>query len=157
MPWNNPYLNPIIEKAKKILKKHFQTELDTIIRVCSLEEMTEETLKEANQDRKTKTQIDRIISVLPVMRGKYFHFLNEIWVIEEKGENLLTIVHELLHSIQKCNPKRENINFFICYKLLNDDSRLTPSQLKDWLEIEKMVGFEKIKEQFLTSGHCEDF
>lgn len=157
MPWINPDLEPIIKKAKEILKVHFQFKFNITIRVCTLKEMTNETIKEALQNGKSETQINKMKLVLPLIKAKFFYFLNEIWLVDEKGETLFTIVHELLHSIQECSPKRENINFFICYKLLDDSSRLTSSQLKDWLEIEKTVGFEKIKERLLTLGHCEEF
>jgi hypothetical protein len=157
MPWDNANLDSLIEKAKNILKKHFDDKFDTKIRVCTISEIQEETIKEAIMDGKSTIQLNRIKLVIPYLRGKYFHYLQEIWLVEEKGDFLFTIVHELLHSIQKCDPKRETINFFICYKILEDSSRLTDSELKDWLEIEKNVGFEKIKHRLLTPGHCEEF
>lgn len=157
MPWDNTELHPVIQKARNVLQIHFDDAFETPIRICKLSEIRKETIREGNMDGKNETQIKRIQSIMPFMRGKFFHSLQQIWLVEEKGENLFTIVHELIHSIQKCAPKRETITFFICYKILDDSSRLTKSELNDWLAIEKMVGFERIKTRLFTPGHCEEF
>ena len=67
-----------------------------------------------------------------------FHFRdvkNQI-IKSESSDHLkmITWSHRFILSIQH-----------YLHKILDDSSRLTDKQLKEWLEIEKNIGFEKIK------------
>ena len=89
--------------------------------------------------------------------GKYYAGENVIWLVEGKEVNLPALIHELLHSIQKCTPNRENIVDFLVYKMLDNENSIDQKVLKEWNEIEKTFGFKVIKERLLSERDCEDF
>ena len=88
--------------------------------------------------------------------GKYFSQDDTIWLVQGKGVDLPTLVHEFLHSIQVCRPHRENIVEYLVYKLLKDCTLIDERKLNEWREIEKQVGWKGIKQRLVLEGDCED-
>lgn len=154
MPWTNDELDQLILKARKLILKEFPDIFTVQVYICTQLEMIQKIKKEIKRDE-FKGEIKKYLARFVI--GKYFAGDNVIWLVEEKGENLPTLIHELLHSIQKCAPHRENIVNYLVYKILNDPQTIEPRMLKDWNEIEKNVGFKVIKEKLLSEGDCEDF
>jgi hypothetical protein len=82
---------------------------------------------------------------------------HEIWLVQGRGENFPTLLHEMLHSIQKCTPNRENIVDFLVYKLTGQRDSILPEILADWIEIEKSIGLKNVKQRLISEGDCEEF
>ncbi|MHA1944846.1 MAG: hypothetical protein ACXAC6_01190 [Candidatus Hodarchaeales archaeon] len=101
--------------------------------------------------------IPKITQLIPYINGIYLKEAHEIWIVEGKGENISTLLHEMLHSIQECDPNRENITDYLVYKLTGLQNDILPEILAEWVEIEKSFGFKRIKRRFITNGDCEDF
>ncbi len=68
-----------------------------------------------------------------------------------------TLIHECLHSIQECEPHRENIVKYLTYRLTQNPKVIEPLLLAEWKEIEQQEGIESIKRRLITQGDCEDF
>ncbi len=154
MPWINDNLDLLILKAREILLKEFDNNFTAQIYVCSQSEMIERIKTEIRREENKAWFIENLATYVI---GKYFASDNTIWLVEGEGENLPTIIHELLHSIQKCSPHRENIVEFLVYKLFDNAALINQRLLKDWIEIERIFGYKKIKERLLSEGDCEDF
>lgn len=90
-------------------------------------------------------------------RGKHFFLKNEIWLIQQDGEQYEILVHELLHSIQRCSPDREGIVYYLTYKLTKNPAVIPVKKLQEWQEIEKSVGLKTIVKQLLLEKGCEEF
>ena len=146
MPWTTDRLNLLIVQARKLLLKEFpDTIFSADVFICSQMEMI----------NRTKEEIKKYYPSFII--GKYFSKENIIWLVEGKGDNLPTLLHELLHSIQKCSPNRENIVDFLVHKMLDNVDSIDQKVLNEWNEIEKAVGFKAIKERLRSEGDCEDF
>ena len=158
MPWQPEPFFSVIQEVKAFLFNHFKVNATASVYICSapkmeltlLEELEDRDLSEIKLNHVKKFYIKRVI-------GKYFSKKNEIWLLDGKGDNLEVMIHELLHSIQKCSPNREQINDYLVYNLTGLKNQITEESLKEWLEIEKSYGFKRIKHQFLLNKDCEDF
>ena len=65
--------------------------------------------------------------------------------------------HELLHSIQQCDPNREGIVDYLTWYYIKDSTMIDPYTLEDWREIKRTVGLSQIQQRLLTAGDCEEF
>ncbi len=157
MVWTNPDLEPLINRSKDLIKKFFNKTVTALIFVCTLQELSEEVIKEMNQDHRPLWEENYIRLIIPSLEGKYFHDKNEIWLIQSNGEKINVILHEMIHSFQQCRPNRENIIDFISFKLLNDSSFIKADVLHEWKEIEKDVGFKAILNNIQSNSDCEEF
>lgn len=158
MPWNNPELDLTVKKAKKLIKKYFpKSPLTAPILVANKRELMNGIVLEGEELRLSKTQILERKILSKYVQGKYFKKSNTIWLLEGKGENLNTIIHELLHSIQNCDPNRENIVEYITYKLTGEENGLNQSFINEWTGIEQKIGMQKISQQLLKEKDCEVF
>ena len=158
MPWSNPNLEDIIKEAKKkIYDLISEVEITAIIVVANTNEMKEEIVTEGKLLQLPEKEIEDRIFLSEFTVGKYFKLKNEIWLVEGKGENSNTIIHEYLHSIQKCELNRERIVEYIKYKITGEVKGLSNAFIEDWEEIEKKIGFNKIINRLLNEGDCEDF
>lgn len=102
--------------------------------------------------------VPKIESLILDLDGIYLKDIHEIWLVQGRGgENFTTLLHEMLHSIQKCVPNRENIVDYLVYKLTGQKNSILPEILTEWIEIEKSIGLKNIKKRLLSEGDCEDF
>lgn len=158
MPWQPEPFNSVIQEAKVFIFDNFKINTTANIFICSFNELEKTILKELKDTNINEEKIEHIKKIyIKRVIGKYFSKTNEIWLLEGKGNNLEVLIHELLHSIQKCSPNRENIVDFLTYKITGLRTQIPNETLKEWLEIEKSYGFKKIKHQFLLEEDCEDF
>ena len=145
-----------IDKAKQLIFEYFQINIEADIVVCTIDEMT----NHLNQIYSPKASpiFDKVKPLIRYLDGKYFKEEQEIWLIEGRGENLPTIMHEMLHSIQKCNTNhREPIVHYLIFKLTGDKTGIYNALIEDWTEIDKIHGLKQIKERLISEGNCEDF
>jgi hypothetical protein len=145
-----------IDKAKRLIFEHFQINIEADISVCTIDEM----INRLNQIYSPKALpiFEKIKPLIHYLDGKYFREEQEIWLIEERGENLPTIMHEMLHSIQKCDADhREPIVHYLTFKLTGDKTGIYNTLIEDWREIERIYGLNQIKERLISEGDCEDF
>ena len=158
MPWQSPHLEFIVEQAKQELKKYYQYSLVTAqIFIVTKKEMRKAVVDEQKLLRVSDEELEDIKFDIIVIQGKFFPLKNEIWLIQQDGEKYETLVHELLHSIQKCNPDREDIVYYLTYKLTKNPAVIPAKKLIEWQEIEKSVGLKSIIKQLLLEKGCEDF
>lgn len=154
MPWTTDRLDFLISEVRELLLKEFPDIFTASIFICSQIEMVINIKKQIKRDE-FKGEIQDYLAKFII--GKYFAEENVIWLVEGKGDNVPTLLHELLHSIQKCAPHRENIIEYLMYKLMDRSDIIDHRLLIEWKEIEKTHGFEVIKEKLLSKSDCEDF
>ncbi|MFV2016352.1 MAG: hypothetical protein ACC656_13045 [Candidatus Heimdallarchaeota archaeon] len=161
MPWLNSDFKNMVSKAKLMISTELNIPLENLITpvfTTTLGEIAQAVLVVLQHKNYGEAQIDYIESqLLPNVVGKYFSLKREIWVLQDKGENIETIVHELLHSVQKCSPNREGIVDYITFKITGVSSFMSSYHLANWQEIERTDSFEAIKDRLSNKGDCEDF
>jgi len=158
MPWITDSFSETVVEAKKLIWQEFEIHADAIVLLCTQKEMIDRVILELSTRKIPKQRLNNLIQfILPLLVGKYFKETNEIWLIEEKGDNFSTLIHELLHSIQVCSPHREGLVDFLTYKITGDQTIIDPFLLKEWKELEMMHGLEAIKKRLLIPSDCEDF
>ena len=161
MPWQTQKLNEMVSTAKSLVAKSFNypvSDLKTQIYIAQKDELITEIISELKILNYSKESITKIKNhYLSFVVGKFFRFTNEIWLLHNKGENIDTIVHEFLHSIQKCKPNREGIVDYLTYKITGNLKYINFYDLSDWQEIEKSVSFQKIQKRLISDGDCQDF
>lgn len=158
MPWTSPELLKFSEKANFFINREFSVEIRAQLFIVTKEEMTHDIIEELKLDGYNHNSISILEEIfIPKVIGKYFKRSHEIWIIQKKGENLDTVIHEYLHSIQKCSPNREGIVDYITYKITGNQVYIDPYDLKDWREIEKTYSYKEIKVRLLSEGDCEHF
>ena len=146
----------LIDRAKQLIYDQFEIQIDVTIPICSVDEMT--TKLKNIYATKAPTVYRKIEPLIPFMEGKFFKEDREIWLIERIGENLATIVHEMLHSIQECDSThREPIVHYLTYKLTGDKTGIYEPLIEDWQEIERMYNIKRILKRLISKGDCEDF
>lgn len=157
MPWQTSKLSNIEKKARSLIYEFIDIQIDIPVYISTEEEMIEAVLFEQLKLNRKKNEIEKIKYDLNFILGKFFSNKQEIWVVDGRGINLDVIIHELLHSIQKCLSKREHIVDYITFKITKNKEYIDELILKDWLEIEESVGFKKIIKSLVTIGDCEVF
>jgi hypothetical protein len=161
MPWKTNEFTKLVKEAKSLVASEFNipiTELDCPVYITGQEELQQAILDELELLHYSKNAIQKIkVHFLSHVIGKYFRLNDEIWVLQGKGNNIDTIVHELLHSIQRCEPNREGIVDFLTYMITGNSQYIDTFELEEWQEIEKMVTYHQIKMKLTSEGDCEDF
>lgn len=158
MPWTTAGLNALANEAKTLVRTYYPNEeLTAVVMVATAEEIIEESIVEKKKEGRSESEIRRIQRLRSLIDGKYFKYRHEIWVVRGKGERLGTLVHEFLHSIQKCSPNRERIVEYLTYKLTEDPQELLLARMEEWLEIERSIGLRSIINQLLKERDCEEF
>ena len=158
MPWLNDSFLKIVKRAKQRILLDFSIQSSAEVLLCTQAEIVEATYSEIQDTVESIKELKLLkIHILPDLIGKYFKSKDEIWLVIGKGDNFNILIHEMLHSIQICSPHREHITEFLSFKLTDAIDLIDPYVLEDWLEVEKLVGFDEIKERFLKKGDCEDF
>lgn len=157
MVWNNPDLSPLIIKAKNLVSSEFFIKPNIPIFICTVEEMKQGIQEELIQRQLPEEKKLFIEKQSHRVLGKFFKFKKEIWLVHKKGEDMDTLIHELLHSIQQCLPNRERIVFYLTYKLTKVEEAIPIKLKNEWMEIEHQEGHDSIKNRLLTNGDCEDF
>ena len=128
MPWLPENFIETISEAKERISNNFEVIPSASVFLCSFDEFSNAVLEELKDRNFSKEQIETIKRIyLNQIIGKYFYKTNEVWLLEGKGDNLETLVHELLHSIQKCEPNREKIVDYLTYKLTGLSTQITES------------------------------
>ena len=156
MPWEDENYNTTIAKAKGLIQKHFDIYSDVKVYFCTLDEVTNAVVDELTHRSIDPLKIEKIrLFVLPDLLGKYFNKLSAIWLIDGR-QSYAVLIHELLHSIQLCDPNHEKITDYITYKLTRDKLAIDSTTLKEWREIEKTYGFKRIKKRYILVGDCEE-
>lgn len=161
MSWTTRELEKRVLEAKSSITKEFNIlipKIDCPIFITQSDELHQAILDELNQLNYSKDAIMKLEGfILPFVVGKYFKFKHQIWLLNGKESDIDIIIHELLHSIQLCEPNREGIVNYLTYKITRNLEYINPNLLSDWQEIEEMVSYNKIQEQLLHKGDCEDF
>ena len=160
MTWSDPSFIPTVTHAKSIIEESFGKSSNATILFCSLAELQVAVNQEYKDKNLSPFQQQLLQHNLERIEGRFFSSTNEIWLVDGKGTNFETLIHELLHSIQQCNPHRENIVQFLTFRIVNDPNNhdiIEPATLRDWLEIEKQKGFDHIKKRIIFPGDCEEF
>lgn len=158
MPWKNPVIDSMIEDAKILVSTLYPVmSLTAEVFVTTRAELLVEAIKEKQSEGGTEKELVDINLWIDYTDGKYFKYKHEIWLIQDDGEKLGTIIHEFLHSIQKCHTNRERIVEYLTYKLTNDPKELVRARLREWQEIERTVGINGIRDQLLRDENCEEF
>ena len=157
MTWFDPEFQPVIDEAKELVYKMFLCDLSANVFHCSLKEIKDTVIKEFIDKLRSPLEREVFFFELAFIEGRYFRDKNEIWLVEHRGNNLETLIHEYIHSIQKCNPHRENIVKYLTYKITRNIKTIENNLLKEWVEIEKIEGIKDIKKRLVTSGDCDDF
>lgn len=162
MPWLTDAFQERVRQHEQLIEREFETSITARSFLCSREEMrdrfcTEVELRgiEENWDEITIRIWKERIAIH--VDGKFFSETNEIWVVDGQPEMEGTILHELLHSVQVCEPHREGIVAYLTYKLLGNLNLINPLLRQDWEEIERQNGLDRIKNRLLQQGDCEDF
>ena len=137
MPWSNDTFRSRIEQARAKIDAYLGISPDALVFLCTRDEMTAR-LKAELLQRGTMTDKVAFLEthVFPLLLGKYFANTNEIWLIEGKGDIDAILIHELLHSVQKCDPKRENICDYLTYRITNDPTVMEGKLRTEWAEID---------------------
>ena len=157
MPWTTPNIIELGDQAKSIIQKIYSYPLDAQIFVVSQNDLEKAVINEQKTLDRTEQELQEIIFQLPFIVGKYFSSSHEIWIVEGKGEHLDIVIHEILHSIQKCYPNTEGIVNFITFLLTNTKSSISKKKLKEWKEIQKTNGKKAIFNRLVVPGDCEEF
>lgn len=158
MPWISSDSRILAEKAKTIIQREFSVPLECEIFLTNSSELEIAIIDELRELKYSKKAIEKIKKhYLERIVGKYFKNRHEIWVLVDTGENIDTLVHEFLHSIQVCDENREGIVDFITFRLTGNKKYIDTYDLANWLEIEGTNGFRVIKKRLLTKGDCEEF
>ncbi len=161
MTWTSRELEVMVDKAKRVVARELNisySDLKCPVYLASREELDNAIIDELRQLHYLENDIQRIIRYyLPFVIGKYFQLSKQIWVLYGKGDNMDTIIHELLHSIQSCEPNREGIVNYLTYKISGNLEFINEYVLEDWQEIERISSYLAIKNRLITEGDCEDF
>ena len=147
--------------AQEIIIKEFGVGSNAEVFFCTINEFKQRFATE-EMDTKFSPDIRELIlkRVVPILEGKVWKNTNEIWLINGKGDNLGTLIHEYIHSIHVCRPHREPIVEYLSMIICEDHNisyNINRNLYSEWEMIEKDVGFETIKKQILKKGDCEDF
>lgn len=157
MPWTTGALLSLRKELEIFVERKFAVKPNCPVILCTLEEMTERIWREPFFGHLPADERENLRVQLPYLFGKYFRNEHEIWVVDGKGNNKTIMFHELLHSIQQCEPNREGIVDYITWYYFKDSTVIDPYSLGDWREIDRTVGLSQIKRRLLTKGDCEDF
>lgn len=156
MPWSTAELLTLKEELEKFIEREFGVRPTCPVLLCTSEEMVERIRREPFFLHLPVDEQKILKIVLPHIFGKYFRKEHEIWIVDGKGDNKAVIFHELLHSIQQCEPNRESIVDYLTWYFFKDTTMIDPYTLEDWREIERTVNFSQIRQRVLTKGNCEE-
>ncbi|MHA1734069.1 MAG: hypothetical protein ACTSU5_19175 [Promethearchaeota archaeon] len=162
MPWTNDRLRTLVGQTQQLLVREFRVNVTAEVLLCTREEMIRRFTREVEARASTENWPPEHLEnwkefLIPMVEGKYFGDTDEVWLVAGVGDTRPTLIHELLHSIQECHPKREPIVQFLTYRLTRDASTINGDLRGEWEEIERQTGLSGIKERLLKPGDCEDF
>ena len=158
MPWRDDSIVDIVSKAYALIEKEFSITPQVDVYLCSRDELILAVLEELQLSLKSSESIQYAKEyLLPSIIGKFFKLNQQIWLVDGYGNNIDTLLHEILHSIQECSGSREPITDFITFRLTGNRNYISDYDLENWLEIEHKNGWNQIKRSFRTPGDCEDF
>ena len=138
MVWKDKNLEQLVQEAKKLLRTIISHDFNSEIFICSRLEL-ELAITNELQGKISDKQFSQVKQSIDLIEGRYFKSTNQIWLVNDRGVSLDTIIHELLHTIQICSPNREGIIYFITYKLTHNNAHINSFLLRDWIEIEKIM------------------
>ncbi len=145
----------LVSRGRILIEKVFGVQVTAEIRVGTSTDLIPPIRKSFT--KRAPHLVPKIESLIPDLDGIYLKDTHEIWIVQGRGENFQTVLHEMLHSIQNCTPNRENIVDFLVYTLVGLNDSILPEVLTEWNEIEKSVGLKSIQTRLLSKGDCEEF
>lgn len=161
MTWTTREIELMVTDARKLVARELNissSNLNCPVYIASREEFDYAVIDELQQLQYSTEDIAKITDYyLPFVIAKYFYTIQEIWLLHDKGESIETIIHELLHSIQKCQPNREGIVDYLTCRISGGKEYIDQYELKDWQEIERTSSYQAIKDRLISEGDCEDF
>ena len=162
MPWKSKSFQPIVEKARKFIYQEFSQLIQDIpkseVLFCTIDELISAIVNQWIKEKKSLEFIEgHKTLLLPYAVGKYFAYSDQIWLVKGQEDYWDTLLHELLHSIQKCMPNREPITAYLTYILTKNTEIIKEQHIQDWDELKRLHGIDGIKKRFLNTGDCEDF
>ena len=158
MPWQDESLQSTVLKANEVIFQFIGKRPNCPVLICTKKELVREISIELQLDGISKEKIEmNQIFVFPKVIGKFFHRKNEIWILDKEKGNFELFVHEILHSIQKCNPNREGITDYLTYLITKNTSIIDPNAKEEWDHLTRTMKKKKLIERYLSDGDCEDF
>lgn len=157
MSLTNKKFLELVTRAKQAITQEFKIETTANVELCLENEVISLIVKDAQNRNLSESEIESIKLKIPFLHGIYIKHSNTAYVILGRGDNLPIIIHELLHSVQLCNPHRHNILDYISFKLTKDARFIDPLLIREWEEIERTHTWENIKQRIFMTGDCEDF
>lgn len=145
----------LISKGNMLIEEVFGVQVTAEIRIGTSTDLIPPIMKSIS--KRFPDLVPKIEPLITDLDGIYLKDTHEIWLVQGRGENFTTLLHEMLHSIQKCESNRENIVDYLVYKLTGQKDSILPEILTEWIEIEKSNGFKSIKQRLLLEGDCEEF
>ena len=145
----------LISKGNALIEEVFGVQVTAEIRIGTSTDLIPPIIKFFTE--RAPHLVPKIESLISDLDGIYLKDTHEIWLVQGRGENFPTLLHEMLHSIQKCIPNRENIVDFLVYKLIGQKDSILPEILTEWIEIEKSIGLKNVKQRLISEGDCEEF
>jgi len=97
-----------------------------------------------------------------LIHGLYIRKRKTVFLKEDVGENLQTLVYELLHVIQKCDKspiRKVKIVIFLTCLILKDKFKhdyLTEKIIEEWWRRISDKSVEVVKRRLLHEGDCND-
>lgn len=158
MPWETDLFRNLVDKAKEDINSFFGIKPKVNVLICSYDEMKTSLI----QDFETRNLPAKILEfhlnyTINDVIGKYFSDTKTILILENFSDHYFLLIHELLHSIQKCHPHREAIVDYISFIISKDERAIDSQLLYEWLQIEKNYGEKSIIKQLLLEKDCEEF
>ena len=154
MPWQNQVSIELTRKSREQIKKFYGLEIESKVYVVTSKEMTEKDLEEQQKKGRSEKELESIKIELKYILGKYFEQTDEIWLVDNEGLVEEVIIHEMIHTKQKCAPNRESMADYLTYKITGNKEYIKESVLKDWEEIEKNYELKRIIERIQKVGDC---
>lgn len=147
----------LVTQARQLITQEFNIETIASVECGTEKEIMDIIVRDAQERNLSNATILSMLRKIPFLYGIYFKHSSSAYVIFGKGNNLPIITHELLHSIQVCNPHRDDILDYISYKLTDDVRFIDPVLKREWGDRERIYTWKRIKARILRDGDCDDF
>jgi len=162
--WYTDKLHKLLNKAKNLVENFLKIKLPEVKVYISTEKYFVEILTNIYIKKGyTKKKAQKIaVKQAKFIRGLYIRKKKTIFLKEDVGENLQTLVHELLHVVQKCGGspiRKEKIVTFLTYLILKDGFEhdyLTRKFVEEWQRKISNKGAEIVKRRLLQEGDCNN-
>lgn len=162
--WYTDELHKLFNKARNLVENFLKIKLPEVKVYISTEEYLVEILTDIYVKKGyTKKKAQKMaVKQAKFIRGLYIRKKKTIFLKEDVGENLQTLVHELLHVVQKCDKspiRKEKIVIFLTYLILKDrfeHDHLTRKIVEEWQRKISNKSAEIVKRRLLQEGDCNN-